>query len=83
MRNSPRKHASTAAAGDLPLPAAETKNPNEVKQPMLNRYAPFPFLTLGIVFIAIGAAGQRTLMYVGIVFLVLALVMMAKMRKPR
>jgi hypothetical protein len=48
---------------------------------MLNRYAPFPFLTVGIVFIAIGATGQRTLIYVGIVFLILALVMILKLRK--
>ncbi len=48
---------------------------------MLNRYAPFPFLALAITFIAIGATGQRTLIYVGIVFLVLALVMMLKLRK--
>jgi LPXTG-motif cell wall-anchored protein len=49
---------------------------------MLNRYAPFPFLTVGIVFIAIDATGQHTLIYVGIVFLVLALVMFVKFRKP-
>ncbi|MFN2510255.1 MAG: hypothetical protein ABR568_02285 [Pyrinomonadaceae bacterium] len=48
---------------------------------MLNRYAPFPFLTLGIVFMALGASGQRTFFYVGIVFLVLALVMFLKIRK--
>ena len=35
-----------------------------------------PFLALAIAFIAIGATGQRTFIYVGIVFLVLALVMM-------
>lgn len=46
------------------------------------RYAPFPFFALAITFIAIGASGQRTLIYVGIVFLVLAFVLMAKMRKP-
>ena len=48
---------------------------------MLNRYAPFPFLTLGLTFIAIGVSGQSTLMYVGIVFLILALVMFLKIRK--
>lgn len=48
---------------------------------MLNRYAPFPFLTLGLTFIAIGVSGQNTLMYVGIVFLILALVMFLKIRK--
>jgi hypothetical protein len=50
---------------------------------MITRYAPFPFLAVGIAFIAIGATGQHTLIYVGIAFLVLALVMMAKMRKPQ
>ena len=50
---------------------------------MITRYAPFPFFALGITFIAIGATGQHTLIYVGIVFFVLALVMMAKMRKPQ
>ena len=46
------------------------------------RYSFAPFLALGITFIAIGASGQRTFIYVGIVFLVLALVMMRKLRKP-
>ncbi len=46
------------------------------------RYAPYPFVTLAIAFIAIGATGQRTFMYMGIAFFVLALAMMAKMRKP-
>jgi LPXTG-motif cell wall-anchored protein len=44
------------------------------------RYAPFPFLALAIAFIAIGASGQRTFIYVGIVFLVLAIVMLRKRR---
>jgi hypothetical protein len=69
------------AAADLLLSAAQTKNPNEVNKPRLNRYAPFPFLTLGLTFIAIGVSGQSTLMYVGIVFLILALVMFLKLRK--
>ena len=50
---------------------------------MLTRYAPFPFFTVGIAFIAIGATGQHTFIYVGIAFFVLALVMMAKLRKPQ
>ncbi len=37
---------------------------------MLNRYSPFPFLALEITLIAIGATGQRTFIYVGIVFFV-------------
>ena len=48
---------------------------------MVTRYAPFPFVAVGIAFIAIGATGQRTLIYVGIAFLVVALVMMLKLRK--
>ena len=48
---------------------------------MSNRYAPFPFLALGIAFIAIGASGQPTLFYVGIVFIVLALVMILKRKR--
>ncbi|MCM3903634.1 MAG: hypothetical protein ND866_18180 [Pyrinomonadaceae bacterium] len=43
------------------------------------RYAPFPFFALAIAFIAIGASGQRTFIYVGIVFLILALVLMRKL----
>jgi LPXTG-motif cell wall-anchored protein len=46
------------------------------------RYSFGAFLALAITFIAIGATGQRTFIYVGIVFLVLALVMMRKRRKP-
>ena len=45
------------------------------------RYAPFPFFALAIAFIAIGATGQRTFIYVGIVFLVLALVMILKRKR--
>jgi len=44
------------------------------------RYAPYPFFALAIAFIAIGASGQRTFIYVGVVFLVLALVMVRKRR---
>ncbi len=44
------------------------------------RYRFAPFLALAIAFIAIGSTGQRTFIYVGIVFLVLALVMMHKRR---
>ncbi|HET6646818.1 MAG TPA: LPXTG cell wall anchor domain-containing protein [Pyrinomonadaceae bacterium] len=44
------------------------------------RYSFAPFLALAIAFIAIGVAGQRTFIYIGIVFLVLALVMLRKRR---
>ena len=44
------------------------------------RYSFAPFLALAIAFIAIGVTGQRTFIYIGIVFLVLALVMLRKRR---
>ena len=50
---------------------------------MITRYAPFPFFALAITFIAIGATGQRTLIYVGIAFLVVALVMMRQAPEAR
>ena len=45
------------------------------------RYRFAPFLALGIAFIVIGVTGQRTFIYVGLVFFVLALVMMRKAGK--
>ena len=44
------------------------------------RYSFAPFLALAIAFIAIGVSGQRTFIYIGIVFLILALVMLRKRR---
>jgi LPXTG-motif cell wall-anchored protein len=44
------------------------------------RYRFAPFLALAIAFIAIGVTGQRTFIYIGIVFLILALVMLRKRR---
>jgi LPXTG-motif cell wall-anchored protein len=44
------------------------------------RYSFAPFLALAIAFIAIGVTGQRTFIYIGIVFLILALVMLRKRR---
>ena len=44
------------------------------------RYSFAPFLALAIAFIAIGVSGQRTFIYFGIVFLILALVMLRKRR---
>jgi len=44
------------------------------------RFSFAPFLALAIAFIAIGVTGQRTFIYIGIVFLILALVMFRKRR---
>ncbi len=44
------------------------------------RYRFAPFMTLAIAFIVIGISGQRTFIYVGIAFLVLAIAMMRKTR---
>ena len=44
------------------------------------RYSFAPFLALAIAFIAIGVTGQRTFIYIGIVFLILPLVMLRKRR---
>ena len=44
------------------------------------RYRFAPFLALAIAFIAIGVTGQRTFIYIGIVFVILALVMLRKRR---
>jgi hypothetical protein len=43
------------------------------------RYSFAPFLVLAISFIAIGITGQRVFIYIGVAFLVLALVMMRKL----
>lgn len=42
------------------------------------RYRFAPFLALATALIAIGVTGQRTFIYIGIVFLILALVMLRK-----
>lgn len=44
------------------------------------RNAAIAFLVLGIAFIAIGLSGQRTFIYIGIAFLVVALL---QWRRPR
>jgi LPXTG-motif cell wall-anchored protein len=45
---------------------------------MQYKYA--PFLVIGIVFVVLGASGQRTLLWVGIVFLMLAVAMFRRKR---
>jgi LPXTG-motif cell wall-anchored protein len=44
------------------------------------RYAFAPFLVLAIAFIVIGMTGQRAFIYIGIAFLILAMVMMKRRR---
>jgi hypothetical protein len=43
---------------------------------MRNRFV--PFLILGVAFTAIGIAGQRAFIFIGIVFLLLAVALMRK-----
>lgn len=45
------------------------------------RKAPLPFLVIGIVFIAIGASGQRALLYVGLAFLAIAVAFLLQTRR--
>jgi LPXTG-motif cell wall-anchored protein len=47
---------------------------------VLMKYKFAPFLVLAIAFIALGATGQRVFIYLGIAFLVIALVMLQKRR---
>lgn len=45
------------------------------------RYSFAPFLALAIAFIVIGVSGQRTFLYIGLVFMVLGIVMFGKGRR--
>lgn len=45
------------------------------------RKAPLPFLAVGIALIAIGASGQRALLYVGVVFLAIAAGLLLRARR--
>jgi hypothetical protein len=47
----------------------------------LGNKAPYPFLALGIAFIVIGFTTQRALLYVGLVFLALAVAMLMRSRR--
>ena len=44
------------------------------------RHAALPFLTIGIALIVIGISGNRTFLYVGIPFLLIALVTILRSR---
>ena len=44
------------------------------------RYSFAPFLALAIAFIALGISGQRVFIYIGVVFLVIALAMFRRRR---
>jgi len=39
-----------------------------------------PFIALGTAFLGIGIAGQRTLLYVGIVFLIIGIILLRRTR---
>lgn len=45
------------------------------------RKAPLPFLALGIAFIAFGFSGQRNFIYVGLVFIFIALIFLLRSRR--
>jgi hypothetical protein len=47
----------------------------------LGSKVPFPFLALGIAFIVIGITTQRAFLYVGIVFLAIAVGMLVRSRR--
>jgi len=67
-----RVHSRLSAADFTSFPAEVTTS----KMPKVSA----AFLVLAIAFIAIGLSGQRTFIYVGIVFLVVAL---ARLRRNR
>ena len=48
---------------------------------MATQRAAFPFIALGIAFVAFGVASNRTFLYVGIAFIIAALVLMARSRR--
>ena len=48
---------------------------------MRPRQAAYPFLAVGIALMAIGASGNRTFVYVGIAFIVIALVTLLRGRR--
>ncbi len=45
------------------------------------RKAPLPFLAVGIALIAIGASGQRVFLYIGAVFLAIAVALLLQARR--
>ncbi|HEX5707857.1 MAG TPA: hypothetical protein VFX96_11210 [Pyrinomonadaceae bacterium] len=47
----------------------------------LGQKAPFPFLALGVAFIVIGITTQRAFLYVGLVFLAVAVAMLVRGRR--
>lgn len=44
------------------------------------RYSFAPFLAVGITFVVLGINGQRTLLYIGIAFIVFGLVLAQKLK---
>jgi hypothetical protein len=41
----------------------------------------YPFLAIGIAFVAIGISGQRTLLYVGVVFVLIGIALLVRSRR--
>ena len=41
----------------------------------------YPFLVMGIAFIALGISGQRTFLYVGVVFLLIGMAWLVRNRR--
>ncbi len=41
----------------------------------------YPFLAIGIAFVAIGVSGQRTLLYVGVVFVLIGIALLVRSRR--
>ncbi|HKO43974.1 MAG TPA: hypothetical protein VJU84_11920 [Pyrinomonadaceae bacterium] len=41
----------------------------------------YPFLVIAIAFVALGISGQRTFLYVGVVFLLIGIALLARSRR--
>lgn len=41
----------------------------------------YPFLAIGIAFVAIGISGQRTLLYTGVVFVLIGIALLVRSRR--
>ena len=43
----------------------------------------YPLIAIGIAFVAIGISGQRTLLYVGVVFVLIGMAQLVRARRRR